>query len=86
MKPSTPSTGETAGIFFSQYSLSLVVIALTNCRLSSCIRGRLLEVNENILETPALLLEKVNIYSIFSLTSYTHFNNMHTCMLLIVNV
>lgn len=28
----------------------------------SCIRGRLLEVNENILERPALLLEKVTIF------------------------
>ncbi|KAG7461400.1 hypothetical protein JOB18_007672 [Solea senegalensis] len=34
----------------------------TEYTIYSCIRGRLLEVNERILETPSLLLEKVNHY------------------------
>lgn len=38
----------------------------------SCIRGRLLEVNENILETPNLLLEKVNVYFYTLCTSEYH--------------
>lgn len=38
----------------------------------SCIRGRLLEVNENILETPNLLLEKVKVYFCTLCTSEYH--------------
>lgn len=68
----------------------VVVIALTHCRLSSCIRGRLLEVNENILERPALLLEKVNTcsYAFFLVVfkcACRHFN-WHLWILMLIGV
>ena len=46
----------------------------------SCIRGRLLEVNENILETPNLLLEKVNIYTFYVITICTSEYHVYVCL------
>lgn len=59
MKLNTQFTGELRVV--QTFCMLTCSASLTQIEhLFSCIRGRLLEVNENILETPTLLLEKVN--------------------------
>lgn len=58
MKLSTRSTGERMFVSLSSNLFSPSFDFKELC-LFSCIRGRLLEVNEAILETPSLLLQKV---------------------------
>lgn len=85
MKPSTQSTGEQMFVSLSSNLLSPVVWFKKWC-LFSCIRGRLLEVNETILETPSLLLQKVKASAQHSCVMVPVFTNEHTRHLVQISV
>lgn len=83
MKLSTRSTGKRMLVSLSPNVFQPVVWFKKLC-LFSCIRGRLLEVNETILETPSLVLQKVKTYTQhLHVVIITVFTTKHAVLLLL---